>query len=100
MSSFMANAGGGGDVIQEAMARRASPMQQQAPSAPSAQPMPMPPTGAQPSVMPPGMNAPAQAPMPNTSSASPGSYESKTILGALKSRLDTISKMQENGMMA
>lgn len=105
MSAFMANAGGGGDAITAAMARRSqgvSPMSQQAPQAPGAQPVPTPPQN-QASVTPPGMNASgAQPGAPAggaTQAASPGSFESKTILGALKGRLDTISRMQENGQM-
>lgn len=104
----MSNAGGGGDVIQEAMSRRGmgiSPFSQQAPSAPSAAPSPMSPTGSAPA-MPSGsstqMNQAAQSIQSlggGGALPSPASFEAKTILGALKSRLEALTGFQEKGLM-
>lgn len=101
MAAFMGPVpGGDGSAIQEAMARRSqgvSPFSQQSPGAPSAQPLPQSPQGAQP----PQPNLQPN-PQPNPQSGSqqnPASFESRTILGALKNRLETISRMQEQGAM-
>jgi hypothetical protein len=96
MSSFMSPAGGGGDPIQEAMARRNMPAPQQISPGnpnyqPSMQPSPLPPGGGPPPTQP-GQPQPQQTPMPQ-GVPQQGTSESRVIVGALKSRLELLGKM-------
>ncbi len=100
--SFMAPAGGGGSAIEEAMARRGmgggglNQVGQGAPTAPGAAQLPQVPAGAPAGVpAPQGQPAP-QGAAPQVPGMPMGNPETQIILGALRQRLASISKVDEH----
>lgn len=98
MAAFMSPAGGGGDPIQEAMARRGlsgGVTQQVSPGSAGFDPaMQQQLAQTQAGGMPPQTGAPQGATAPQGQPGQPqGNPESKIIIGALKNRLELLGKM-------